>query len=117
MENTQSKAENARALIKAGTPAREVAALVGTSLQYIYDIKSRMNKNAGLKPTRGRPRKNAATPAANVGDPRTEPPNVSARQRIDNLESLMRIREREINDLTAVIDYLEHRLKKHGTAI
>jgi len=108
----QTKKQTVKEFLDKGATAKEAAALTGTSLQYVYDIKSEINRENGVPKRRGRPPKAAKLP---VQKPFSE---VKLKQLMDTHEEhIIKKLKQEISDLTAVIVYLEHRLKAYGAAI
>lgn len=118
-----TKAERVREALTGGATAKEAAALSGATLQYVYDLKSDMNREKGLPKRRGRPSKKKVATVTTVSDKTDLNHEIEkimintkkgiiqeSRQEIENLRQ-------EVSDLIAVISYLEHRLKKHGFAV
>lgn len=104
-----TKKQTVKEFLDKGASAKEAAALTGTSLQYVYDIKSDLNRENGVPKRRGRPPKAAKLP---VQKPFSE---VKLKETLE--ASIIKNLKQEISDLTAVIVYLEHRLKAYGAAI
>jgi transposase len=104
----QTKKQTVKEFLEKGASAKEAATLTGTSLQYVYDIKSDLNRDNGVPKRRGRPRK-TETVQAPVND-------VALKEIEDRFMETLKLKQ-EISDLTAVIVYLEHRLKAYGAAI
>lgn len=106
----KTKKQTVKEFLDKGATAKEAAALTGTSLQYVYDIKSDLNRDNGVPKRRGRP------PKVKPVDPPAQKPMVKLQETLE-ASILINSLKQEINDLTAVIVYLEHRLKAYGAAI
>lgn len=90
-----------------GATAKEAAALSKSSLGYVYEIIGRINRAKGIPAVRGRKPHKKIKP---VQVPVVKQPDEDLFKAIRDLKA-------EVNDLTAVIAYLEHRLKAYGAAI
>lgn len=106
----KTKKQAVKDFLDKGATAKEAAALTGTSLQYVYDIKSDLNRENGVPKRRGRP------PKVKPVDTPVQKPMVKLQETLE-ASILINSLKQEINDLTAVIVYLEHRLKAYGAAI
>ena len=104
-----TKKQTVKEFLDKGASAKEAAALTGTSLQYVYDIKSDLNRENGAPKRRGRP------PKVKPVDTPAQKPMVKLKETLE--ASIIKNLKQEISDLTAVIVYLEHRLKAYGAAI
>lgn len=93
-----------------GATAKEAAALSKSSLGYVYEIIGRINRAKGIPAVRGRKPHKKIKPAKPVVKQPVKQPDEDLFKAIRDLKA-------EINDLTAVIAYLEHRLKAYGAAI
>jgi len=98
-DTSTSKAARAMEMLKQqpGITAAEVAKALGTSKQYIYDLKSR--KMSGSK-TRGRPAKNTITTAI-IEVPRRDA--ASLQREIDELRLEMMLMENSIKILKGMV--------------
>ena len=100
----KTKASIVREFLSNGSTVREAASLSGANLQYVYDIKSKMNRE-----------KVAPTPKIKE-EPKLAQPIVKP----DGLDDLRKTIDGLRSDMTymaAIIDYLEGRLTRHGIAI
>lgn len=100
-----SKEQRVRDALSKGATTKEAAALSGASLQYVYDIKSKINRQNGT--TKRRKVHKKIKPEA-VPIPK---------QDVIVKDDLVERLKKEINELTVVIAYLEHRLHQYGAAI
>ena len=98
-----------------GATAKEAAALSKSSLGYVYEIIGRINRAKGIPAVRGRKPHKKIKP---VQVPVVKQPEEGLFKDVTDLKAeIIRDLKSEINDLTAVIAYLEHRLKAYGAAI
>jgi transposase-like protein len=105
----KTKASIVRELLSNGSSVREAASLSGANLQYVYDIKSRMNREKASPIPKIKEEEKPAKPAFPLSD------NVfqTIRDQEEEIESL----KNDIASLCTVVEYLEYRLKTHGAAI
>jgi hypothetical protein len=121
MEKTMSKAERVREALKSGATAKEAASLCGTTIQYVYDLKSGMNRANGLPKRRGRPPKVKAEVPMTL-DVRSTKSSKEGSSKInlmvfENLVKETKKIEEEVVALRGIVSYLESKLVKHGFAV
>jgi len=104
-----NKRQAVREFLDKGATIKEAASLANANVAYVYGIRAEMQRERGLPMSnRGRPRKQP------VND--VEPKDVALKEIEDRFVETLKLKQ-EISDLTAVIVYLEHRLKAYGAAI
>jgi hypothetical protein len=122
MEQTMTKAERVREALTAGATPKEAAALSGATLQYVYDLKSGMNRAKGIPKRRGRPPKaEAAKPDLKLEikspkSPKEGKPMIDLMV-FENLVQETDKLEEEVMALRGIVSYLESKLAKHGFAV
>jgi hypothetical protein len=126
MEKTMTKAQRVREALNGGATAKEAAALSGATLQYVYDLKSDMNREKGVPKRRGRPPKVLAAPNVSahlqINAPKSPKPPKEGKPMIDlmvfeNLVQEADKLEEEVVALRGIVSYLESKLVKHGFAV
>lgn len=120
-----TKAERVREALNGGATAKEAAALSGATLQYVYDLKSDMNREKGVPKRRGRPPKaETAKPDLKLEikspkspkSPKDERPMIDLMVFEEMVQEADRLSE-EVMALRGIVSYLESKLVKHGVAI
>jgi hypothetical protein len=126
MEKTMTKAERVREALNGGATAKEAAALSGATLQYVYDLKSDMNREKGIPKRRGRPPKVLVSPnvpaTLEIKSPKSPKSSKEGKPMIDlmvfeNLVQEADKLEEEVMALRGIVSYLESKLVKHGFAV
>lgn len=120
-----TKAERVREALTGGATAKEAAALSGATLQYVYDLKSDMNREKGLPKRRGRPPKaEVAKPdlKLEIKSPKSPKSYKEGRPMIDLMifENMVQEADKlsdEVKALRGIVSYLESKLVKHGFAV
>jgi transposase-like protein len=105
----KTKASIVRELLSNGSSVREAASLSGANLQYVYDIKSRMNREKAPPTPRIKEEPKLAKPVVTLPD--------DVLQAIRDQEEEIKSLKNDIASLCTVVEYLEYRLKTHGAAI
>ena len=117
-----TKAERVREALTAGATPKEAAALSGSTLQYVYDLKSEMNRAKGIPKRRGRPPKaEAAKPDLKLEitspkSPKEGKPMIDLMVFEHMVQEADRLSE-EVTALRGIVSYLESKLVKHGFAV
>jgi hypothetical protein len=105
-----NKRQAVREFLDKGATVKEAASLANANVAYVYGIRAEMQRERGLPVSnRGRPRKDPVNDVAPKDD-------AALKEIEDRFMETLKLKQ-EISDLTAVIVYLEHRLKAYGAAI
>jgi DNA invertase Pin-like site-specific DNA recombinase len=105
----ETKAKIVREMLSKGISPKEAASLSGAALQYVYDIKSKMNYEAASPIPKIKEEEKPAKPAVTLPDDVLK----AIRDQEEEIKSL----KNDIASLCTVVEYLEYRLKTHGAAI
>lgn len=117
-----TKAERVREALTGGATAKEAAALSGATLQYVYDLKSDMNREKGVPKRRGRPSKaEVAKPdlKLEIKSPKSYKdgkPMIDLMVFEEVLQEADKLSD-EVKALRGIVSYLESKLVKHGFAV